>query len=288
MAKLVFGCGYLGSRVARLWRQAGDDVFAVTRSPAKAAELHQAGTRPIVADLLANGELALPQNLQTVLFSIGYDRSTGGSIRDVYVAGLSQAINALPESVGRFIYISSTGVYGDFAGETVDEDSPCDPRREGGKACLAAEQMLLASRLAPQAIILRLAGLYGPGRIPRSADLVAGRPIDAPSQGSLNLIHVDDAANIVILAEQHAQPPRTYVVADGQPVQRGDYYAELARLLHAPPPNFVEHPSLSPATERSASDKRVNPARLMSELQPRLIYPDYRAGLAAIVSGDSA
>jgi nucleoside-diphosphate-sugar epimerase len=284
MVKLVFGCGYLGLRVARLWQQAGDEVFAVTRSPTKAAELAQAGIRPIIGHLLADQKLTLPQDVRSVMFSLGYDRSAGQSIHDVYVSGLRRAIAALPESIERFIYISSTGVYGDFAGEIVHEDSPCRPTRVGGQACLAAEQTLQASRFSRQSSILRLAGLYGPGRIPRSADLLAGRLIDAPSNGWLNLIHVDDAASIVLLAEQRTQPPRTYVVSDGHPINRGDYYAELAHLLHAPPPKFVENSSASPARQRAASDKRVSNRRLLAELQPRLMYPDYRAGLAAIVS----
>jgi nucleoside-diphosphate-sugar epimerase len=286
MAKLIFGCGYLGSRVARLWRAAGDEVFALTRSESKAAELASAGIRPVVSDLLGTSQIALPADITTVLFAVGHDRSDGRSIHDVYVSGLAGAIASLPQSVKRFIYISSTGVYGDIASGEVDELSPCNPTREGGNAVLAAEQTLLASRFANRSIILRLAGLYGPGRIPRSADIIAGRPIDAPSKGWLNLIHVDDAARIVVLAEERTAPPHIYVVSDGHPVQRRDYYVELARLLNAPPPKFVEIPSDSPAAQRAASDKRVNSRRLFDELNPRLAYPDYRAGLAAIVAGN--
>jgi nucleoside-diphosphate-sugar epimerase len=135
-------------------------------------------------------------------------------------------------------------------------------------------------------VILRLAGLYGPGRIPRSADLVAGRPIDAPARGWLNLIHVDDAAQIVLLAEQRALLPRTYVVSDGQPVVRTEYYAELARLLRAPPPTFVEPVASSPAAARAASDKRIVPRRMFAELRPTLQFPSYREGLAAIVAAE--
>jgi nucleoside-diphosphate-sugar epimerase len=118
------------------------------------------------------------------------------------------------------------------------------------------------------------------------ADLVAGRPIDAPAEGWLNLIHVDDAANIVLLAERRAPAPRTYVVSDGYPVQRRDYYTELARLAGALPPRFIEPPSDSPAAQRAASDKRVDPQRMMKELQPQLRHPDYRCGLSAIVQAE--
>jgi nucleoside-diphosphate-sugar epimerase len=216
------------------------------------------------------------------------DRASSQRVHDVYVGGLRNALTSVPADVQRFLYISSTGVYGQVTGSEVDELSPCHPIREGGQACLAAEELMQTSSLAKQAVILRLAGIYGPGRIPRAADLLAGRPIDAPASGWINLIHADDAARIVLLAEQRATPPRTYVVSDGAPVLRADYYAELARLLHAPPPRFLDPPPDSPASQRAASDKRINPRRLFDELQPQLEYPNYRSGLAAIVGNKSA
>lgn len=284
MAKLIFGCGYLGLRVARLWREAGQTVYAVTRSATRARELRIAGVVPIVGDLLSQAELPLPQHVGTVLFAVGFDRRDGQSIHDVYVRGLANALTWMPKSVDRFLYVSSTGVYGHVSGAAVDENSRCQPTREGGQACLAAEQVLQQSRFGSRAVIVRLAGLYGPGRIPRALDIAAGRPIDAPAEGWLNLIHVEDAARIVLLAEQRARPPRTYVVSDGAPVERAEYYAELARLLGAPPPKFVKPPPESAAAQRAASDKRVNPRRMFDELAPKLHYPTYREGLAAIVA----
>lgn len=283
MAKLIFGCGYLGLRVARLWKTAGHDVFAVTRSPARAVELSGDGLGAIVGDVAADAQVTLPSEVTTALFAVGYDRSSGQSIGDVYAGGLSRALSWLPDSIERVIYISSTGVYGQVTGDLVDESSPCTPIREGGKASLAAEQVLQRSRFADRSIILRLAGIYGPGRIPRASDLQAGRPIDAPASGWLNLIHVEDAARIVLLAEQLAPLPSSYVVSDGQPIERGEYYRELARLLHAPSPTFIDPRADSPAAQRAASDKRVNPKRLFDDLSPTFCYPGYREGLAAII-----
>jgi len=219
-----------------------------------------------------------------VLFAVGFDQGGADTIQDVYARGLENAVRWLPESVGKFIYISSTGVYGKVTEREVDEDSPCEPTREGGKACLAAENELRSSRFAARAIILRLAGLYGPGRIPRAKEVAARQPIEAPTSGWLNLIHVDDAAKIVLLAEERTPPPRIYVVSDGHPVERRQYYTELAHLLGAPPPRFVSPPANSPAALRAASDKRVNPRRLFAELSPALSYPSYREGLSAIVA----
>jgi nucleoside-diphosphate-sugar epimerase len=285
MAKLIFGCGYLGRRLARLWIGQGQTVYAVTRSGEKATLLAAEGIQPIIGDPLA-GPLPIPRDIRTVLFAVGYDRDSQSPIQDVYAGGLRRAAELLKEDIGRFIYISTTGVYGSAAGEEVDENTPCQPLRAGGAASLAAENFLNTSKLQSRAVILRLAGIYGPGRIPRAADLVAGRPIDAPAIGWLNLIHVDDAAQIVLLAEQRAPLPRTYVVSDGQPVQRAEYYAELARLLKAPPPRFVDPPASSPAAARAASDKRIAPRRMFAELSPKLQYPSYREGLAAIVAAE--
>jgi nucleoside-diphosphate-sugar epimerase len=290
MAKLIFGCGYLGLRVARRWLAGGEAVFAVTRSAERAGQLGAEGLKPIVADVTVTSQLALPPRIETVLWAVGHDKLTrrasegAQSIYDVFVGGLETAIRGLPPAVKRFIYISSTGVYGQVTGEEVDEDSPCQPTREGGKACLAAEELLRASPLADRSIILRLAGLYGPNRIPRNKDLLAGTPIDAPSKGWLNLIHVEDAARIVVLAEQRAKPPKLYVVSDGQPVIRAEYYRELARLLDSPPPRFIEPGADTPAAARASSDKRASPRRLFAELSPILQYPSYREGLAHAVA----
>jgi nucleoside-diphosphate-sugar epimerase len=285
MAKLVFGCGYLGLRVAGLWRQAGERVFAVTRSADKAGLLAADGLTPLVADISQPNTLAAIAQLagiDTVLFAVGFDRTAGRTIREVYVDGLAQVLRVLPAE-SRFIYISSTGVYGQVAGDQVDENSPCQPTREGGQACLAAEQLLRQSNLADQTIVLRLAGIYGPGRIPRAKELQAGAAIAAPAQGFLNLIHVDDAARIVVLAAERAPPPKLYCVSDGQPVVRADYYNELARLVGAPPPKFIDPLSDSPAAQRAGSDKRISNALLMQELAPELLYPSYREGVRAIV-----
>ena len=288
MAKLVFGCGYLGLPVARLWKAAGHTVFAATRSEKRAAELALEGLQPIVANILGDAPLTLPGPIDTVLFAVGYDRASEQSIQQVYVEGLRRVLESLPPTVERVIYISTTGVYGSTsAGDWVEESTPCQPTREGGKASLAAEEALRNHpTFADRAIVLRLAGIYGPGRIPRSGDLAAGRAIDAPARGWLNLIHVDDAAQIVLLAEAKAPLPGLFVVSDGQPVIRGDYYRELARLLHAPEPRFVDPDPQSPAAQRAGSDKRIDTRRLREALQPAFLYPSYREGLAAIVKSE--
>jgi nucleoside-diphosphate-sugar epimerase len=282
--KLIVGCGYLGRRVADRWRAAGHEVFAVTRSQSHAAKFERAGFRPIVADVMRLETLVNLPAADTVLYAVGYDRNQKYGIEEVYLRGLINVLNALPENTGRVIYVSSTGVYGDCGGAWIDEQTPCFPERPGGRACLAAEQALLSHPRGANAVVLRMAGIYGPGRIPNREALERGKMIPAPATGWLNLIHVDDAATVVLAADRAETGPRHYLVSDGCPVARRDYYRQLAQLLEAPTPQFLSPDATLPSAVRANSDKRVSNSRLMSELHVQLAYPSFREGLAGIVS----
>jgi nucleoside-diphosphate-sugar epimerase len=287
MSKLIFGCGYLGARVARRWHEAHDDVAVVTRSGPRAGRFAHHGYSAIVADVTRPETLKGLRPAETVLFAVGFDRSAGGSIDEVYAGGMRNVLAALPRDTGRFIYISTTGVYGSADGGWVDETTPPDPRRKGGRASLAAEQALAAHPLGEDGVILRLAGVYGPGRVPFLDKRLAGEPIPAPSAGYLNLIHADDAAAAVLAADRlpaFGNGPRIYCVSDGQPVPRRDYYAEVARLIGAPPPAFTAPDPASGRAARAESDRRVCSDRMLAELGVRLTYPDYRVGLAKILA----
>ncbi|HVU88086.1 MAG TPA: SDR family oxidoreductase [Pirellulales bacterium] len=282
--KLIVGCGYLGRRVADRWRAAGHEVYAVTRSHSHAARFERAGFKPIVADVMRLDSLVNLPPATTVLYAVGYDRNQRYGIEEVYLRGLINVLNALPEETGRVIYVSSTGVYGDCGGAWIDEQTPCFPDRAGGRACLAAEEALLSHPRGANAVVLRMAGIYGPGRIPNREALEGGKTIPAPATGWLNLIHVDDAATVVLAAERAEPGPRHYLVSDGCPVARRDYYRQLASLLAAPAPRFLAPDATLPSAVRAKSDKRISNTRLVSELGVQLTYPSFREGLAGIVS----
>jgi nucleoside-diphosphate-sugar epimerase len=284
--KLVVGCGYLGSRVAGLWHARGERVAVVTRSGNRASEFQRAGYLPVVADVTEAASLDGVRKLgeiDTVLYAVGYDRAAGRTRREVYVDGLGELLDALPSSVKRFMYISTTGVYGQTDGSWIDQDSPCQPASEGGRVCLEAESLLRRHSIAARAIILRMAGLYGSGRIPRREELIAGKPLTADPDGWLNLIHVEDAASVVLAVETQVEPPHTFLVSDGKPVVRREYYAEAARLLGAPPPVFAREEDRGPSDTRGNTDKRVNNARLIIEIGYQLRFPTYKQGLAASI-----
>jgi nucleoside-diphosphate-sugar epimerase len=277
MTKLIFGCGYLGRRVARLWREAGNRVVAVTRSECRAEDFQSDGIEPIVGDICRATSLRKMPDADTVLFSVGFDRAAGASLHNVYVAGLRNVLDRLPASVWRFLYISTTGVYGEHGDEWVDEDKPCDPRTDGARAHFAAEQVLRSHPIGERAIVLRMAGLYGPGRVPRRKELLAGEPIAAPAEGYVNLMHIDDAAAAVVVAGERGRAPRTYNVSDGHPAPRGQYLRELAAILGAPPPRLAE--LSAPARTRGAASKRVSNRRILEELGIELAFPTFGSGL---------
>lgn len=285
---LVVGCGYLGRRVARRFRDAGKTVYAMTRSTGHAAEFEAMGIQPVLADITAPETLSNLPEVDAVLIAVGYDRGSGKSITEIYVQGVENLLANLPDSVRRLVYVSSTGVYAQSDGSWVDESSPCEPVREGGRACLEAENRIAASAFADRSIVLRLAGIYGPGRLPLRGAIERGEPLDVSGDGYLNLIHVTDAATVVLAAIDFPYAPRTWLVADGQPVLRRDYYAEVARLLQAPPPTFCSDGSREHARARADADKRISSRRLREELGVAFAFPDYRHGLAAIVAGDES
>lgn len=264
--RLILGCGYLGRVVARHWLDQGHRVAALTRS--RADELRAIGVEPILGDVTDSASLRLP-HVDTVLYGIGLDRSAGKSMRDVYVGGLINVLDKLP-TPRRFIYISSTSVYGQAHGEWVDESSATEPPEENGRIVLECER-ILRDRL-PEAIILRFAGIYGPGRLIRRASILGkGEPIATDPDGWLNLIHVEDGARAVVAASELAEPGATYNVADDQPVTRREFYSEMATLLEAPAPTFQ--------AKKEPTNRRISNRRMRSELGVELRYPNFHIGL---------
>jgi nucleoside-diphosphate-sugar epimerase len=277
--RLIVGCGYLGSRVARRWIAGGDRVHAVTRSPARAAALAAEGIVPMRHDVTAPDPAALAAlpRPDTVFWAVGFDRSGTATQRDVHVAGLARLLDAL-QGTPRVILSSSTGVWGDEGGGAVDESTPVNPAREAGRVLVEAEGMLRRHPRGP-GTALRFAGLYGPGRLPRIDDLRAGRPIAADPDSWLNMVHVDDAAAVVVAVAAAAAPRPLYVVSDGHPVRRRDWYGALARLTGSPAPTWD-----SAAPRSRGADKRVDSALLRRDLGFSPRHPDPLSGLAAALA----
>lgn len=273
---LIFGCGYLGFPVALSLLREGWRVSTLTRSESRARELATWGIEALVGDWTSPH---LPRSfppVSRVLVAVGHDSATGKSRHQTYVEGLQRVLPRVnPES--DWIYISSTGVYHQGGGVWVDETSSTRPQSEGGRALLAAEQLLWRARRggAGKTVVLRMAGLYGPGRVPRLREMKAGEPF-AATPGYLNLIHQTDAVAAIMAAWACGSPRETYVIADGVPVERADFYREVARRAGMREVRFV-----AGTGGRSEGSKRVWPARMRRDLLRTLAMPSFREGLGA-------
>lgn len=275
MRVLVLGCGYLGERVACNWQAAGHSIHVLTRSEDRKRGFEGRGWHVVV------GDVALPETLgslpacDVVLHAIGFDRRALPSKRTVYVDGLENLLRSPAGESTRWISISSTSVYGQSGGEWVDEESPCTPSADGGRICLDAESRLAEWRVRTgrTASVLRLSGIYGPGRLlARAEQLRRGEPLSGRGDAWLNLIHVDDAALAVCHVAEMADPPQRLLVSDDRPLARREYYSLLARLADAPSPRFI-----GDETETDLNKRCSN--RLLRALPLDLAYPTVESGL---------
>ena len=285
MRKLIIGCGYLGERVAQKWLSDGYETWALTRSEEHAARLAELGLNLLVGDVLDLGSLQKFPQVETIFYAVGFDRASKPSKRTVYVEGLRNVLEEVRGKCQRFVYISSTSVYGQDNGEFVDEFSAVSPSEENGCICRDAEAVVWehfrrASQDASigQAIVLRLAGIYGPGRLlAREQQLRHGGSLSGNPDAWLNLIHVEDAVQAVLAAEDRGQSGETYLICDDRPIRRREYYAALAAQLGLASPGFEELAADAP--ERRRLNKRCVNRRMREELGVELRFPTVIEGL---------
>ncbi|MCA9040169.1 MAG: SDR family oxidoreductase [Planctomycetaceae bacterium] len=286
MPDLIIGCGYLGKRVARLWQAQDRDLHVLTRSTARADQFQQTGLIPVVGDVVnpdSLNELAACE-YGTILYAVGYDRSAGPSKQEVYLDGLQNVLELVRSRCQRFLYISSTSVYGISDGSWVDEQSPTQPETESGEICLQAEERVRSSFSGSSAScsIIRLAGIYGPDRLLRKVEMLReNTPIPGNPEAWLNLIHVEDAARVVLAVEDVETPAPLYLTADDRPPTREEYYRELARLVGTEEPQFDDS---TPAKRTSGLNKRCRNEFLKKSLSFEFQYPTYATGLPAAIA----
>lgn len=253
-------------------------VYGTTRSADRMRSLRADGIEPVLWDVNVGGDF-LPAS-DVAVYCVGWDPSSGRTRREVYVEGLRGTLDRLPRP-RLLLYVSSTGVYGDHGGAWVDETTAPTPSDDAGRACAEAEEALwsFARENGWDAIVLRLAGIYGPRRLIGQERIRRGERIAGDPDGRLNLIHVEDAATVVDRARLAGRPGETYLVSDGRPATRREFYGCLASLVGCDPPEF--DPSLA---ARSRGDRRISNRKMIEELAPTLMYPDFRKGLAGSLS----
>jgi len=280
---VIVGCGYVGERLARQYLDAGESVIGLVRSRDGLERLAAAGIPAMRLDL--SGDDPIPCALAGArLFHLAPPPSQGRE--DLYTRRLIQAFDQAGHP-RRLVYISTTGVYGDCAGAWIDEDWPTRPTLERSLRRLDAEDALRGwSRdQGGELIVLRVAGIYGPGRLPLER-LRHGLPLVRPEEAPYsNRIHVDDLVAVCVAAMERGRPGAIFNVSDGHPTTMTDYFIQVAKAAGLPQPPLI---SLAEATTHlsegmlgyMSESRRLSNRRLREELGIELRYPTLAEGLA--------
>ena len=277
MNLLIVGCGYVGSEVVQQVTQSYETIFALTRSSERARELLEIGAQPLIGDWLDPESLKSLPAIEHVLVSVPH-RADDNLQADTHVVGLRNLLAQL-KTWSRLIYLSTTGVYGQVTGR-VDETTPLSPTRIGPEIATVAEAWLKQEFTPERCTVLRLAGIYGPGRIPLAQKLKDGESLKVPHQGHLNLVHVSDIAAMILQLFSRLDLPRMdYIFSDGHPVLRMEFYTHLAELCGVANPKFEES-SANDSRTRRATDKQICPDALLHATGFKFRFPNYKAGLA--------
>ena len=287
MRVLIVGCGYVGLPLGKELVRQGHAVFGLRRSILAEAELKAAGIAPLHADITQPETLAqLPRDFDWVVNCTASGGGDADDYRKIYLEGNSNLVKWLADSpVKKFIYTSSTSVYGQNDGSVVTEKSPAEPDAATSKVLAETENFLLAAaqRKFP-AVILRVAGIYGPGRGHSFKQFLRGDArIEGDGERWLNMIHRDDIIDVIIAAMRDAKPGEIFNAVDSEPVSQLEFFKWLATELKKPMPPTV----LADAEawrKRGVTNKRVSNAKLRAELKYEFQFPDFRAGYAAEIA----
>lgn len=287
---IIFGCGYVGTAVARRAREAGMQVQALTRNSVRAADLAVLGVEAVVDDLAADAwHERIAPGADLVLNCVS---SGGGGLegyRRSYVEGMRSILRwARRGPAGTMVYTSSTSVYPQDGGVVVDETAPTNGTGETGWVLLESEALLREGRGSRRRwFILRLAGIYGPQRHHLLDQVRAGAAEIAGSGAPhLNLAHRDDicAAVMAAFAAPDSLADGIFNVADDTPTPKAEVVRWLTEKLGVPAPRFTGGAASARRGFASPPDRIISNARLKTQLGWRPRFPSFREGYAAILS----
>ena len=278
----ILGCGYLGSALAKQCISKGWTVSALTRNSAKAKDLRAMGVDKVIEAQIEdeNWHDQLDSSQDFVVNCVGAASSDAQGYISSYIEGQDSVMKWLKQgSVKTFVFTSSTSVYPQSGKRFVDETASCVGVSEKGGLLLAAEQKCFppVSSIS-RSFILRLSGLYGPGRHLLMNKVKQGEDIDGNEDRILNLIHRDDAANAVIscLQADESNLGRIYNVSDGTHATRGQIVAWLAESLNLSTPSFKGD------DEEGTPNRKVSNNRILHDLSWSPEYSNYQLGYQSI------
>jgi nucleoside-diphosphate-sugar epimerase len=271
---LIAGCGDVGTLLGLALNADGHEVFGLRRDPAALPP----GITPVTGDL-TDRELgdALPSGMDCVVYTAAPSGRSEEAYRAIYVDGVRNVLNAVSRegTPERVLLLSSTAVYGDAGGDWVDEDTPLTPEENRGGWVLEGEHLVLSHSIP--GTVLRLGGIYGPGRT-WLIDRVRSGAARIPAGGTLwtNRIHRDDAAGAARHLLSLDAPPPVVLGVDDAPSPLHEVMEWLARELG------VEPPPVDPNLTRDRGNKRCSNARLR-RTGYAFKYPTYREGYRPLI-----
>jgi len=284
MKCLIVGCGYVGLPLGVELVRLGHEVFGLRRNASAESELKAAGIQPLFGDVTQPETLAkLPREFDWVVNCV----AAGGGAEDyrqVYLQGTRSLIEWLaPNPPKKFVYTSSTSVYGQTDGSQVKESSPTEPAVETAKVLLETEKLLLAvvaERKFP-AVILRVAGIYGPDRGHWFKQFLKNEArMEGDGSRFLNMIHRDDLIGCIIAALKRGRAGEIYNAVDDEPVSQMNFFQWLAGTVGKYPPQS-EPENSAENRKRGVTNKRVSNRRLKMELGYQFKHPNFRKGYSA-------
>lgn len=290
MDHLIIGCGDIGKRVAKELLSQGQRVQATAHDVEGAAELTALGVVPIVANFDDRENLpVLAVHRQRVFYFM--PPQGGGSI-DARMASFCRMLSPV-NCPQRIVYISTSGVYGDCGDDLVTEETPVNPQTSRAKRRVSAECQLFdqAKKLGFDLIILRVTGIYGPGRLPL-AQLHKGHQVLRPEDSPVtNRIHSFDLVRICLVAMEGGEAGDIFNVCDGQQSSMSEYFTAVADLYDLPRPSQLTWAEaqrvMNPLTLSFLQESRRMTNRLLLEkLGIKLLYPTLEEGLAICRQGD--
>lgn len=295
---VIFGCGYLGVRFARMATQQGHTVSALTRNSQRASELWALGAKNVVQSLLQEDDWHAQLTEPHYDLAVNCVSSGGGGVegyRLSYLEGMQSLFRwcAAGHRIGHFLYTGSTSVYPQVNGELVSEADVPATQTESGRLLLQAEQRVREGMAYfDRATILRLGAIYGPSRH-HLLDCLRRGQTDFPGSGDIiiNHVHVDDAIAAICAAQMHAQAPAgcaLYNVVDGAYPTKGELVRWLAQYAGVDPQRITFYPQrLSARAARrqvpgqptgSVPNRRVSNAWIVRTLGWKPHYPSFREG----------
>lgn len=271
MRVLIAGCGDVGALLATALLKDGHTVYGLKRDTSSLP----IGVHAVAADLLDPATLTnLPESIDWLVFMPTPAGRTQAAYEAIFIQGWKNLWAGLKQHPSRSLVVSSTAVFGEDSGAIVNEET--DPRPTGfnGKVLLEMEQ--LASRSTDKLVVVRISGIYGPGR-ERLIRLAASDGLEVQQEPPTftNRIHMDDAAAALKHLLEIDDPHAVYAATDDRPAPRYEVLSWLAAVQGCAPPRGLRD-------ESAASGKRVSNQRLRDS-GFKLSYPDYKAGYTAVL-----